>query len=68
MSDETANAYVYSGHLQSNAGATAAAVDMITKACGSGGDTGKIAILRWVSEGNNLKELRDKIKEAAAVE
>ena len=68
MSVETANAYVYRGHLQSNAGATAAAVDMITAACGAGDATHKTQVLNWAVEGDNLKNLRDKIKAAAAEE
>lgn len=68
MSDKTSNAYSSPDLLKYNSGATAAAVDMITKACGSGGDTGKVAILKWVSAGDNLKDLRDKIKAAAAEE
>ena len=66
MSDKTANAYSYNSYLTSNTGATAAAVDMITKACGAGDDTHKTHILEWAADGENLKKLRDSIKEAAA--
>ena len=62
MSNQTPNAYNYSQDLDSNVGATAAAVDIITKACGAGDDTNKISILNWAAEGENLKQLRDKIK------
>ncbi|NLU98940.1 hypothetical protein B6N13_12705 [Marinomonas sp. UCMA 3892] len=68
MSDKTSNAYSNSTGLKSNKGATAAAVDMITAACGAGDDTAKQEILNWAAEGDNLKNLRDKIKEAAAEE
>ncbi|MEP7731461.1 hypothetical protein [Marinomonas primoryensis] len=68
MSDKTSNAYSYRDSLARNKGATAAAVDMLTAACGAGDDTSKIEILNWAVEGDNLKNLRDKIKEAAEVE
>lgn len=66
MSDSISNVYTRPVGLKNNAGATAAAVDMITKACGAGDDTAKQEILNWAAEGDNLKNLRDKIKEAAA--
>lgn len=68
MSDEMSNAYSYYNQLSSNAGATAAAVDMITKACGAGDGTGKLYVLGWAADGENLKKLRDSIKAAAAEE
>ncbi|MEL0623806.1 hypothetical protein V6238_11960 [Marinomonas arenicola] len=68
MSDTTSNAYSSKTSLKSNAGATAAAVDMITTACGAGDDTYKTNILDWAADGENLKKLRDSIKAAAAEE
>jgi hypothetical protein len=68
MSDATPNAYSNNVNLNANSGATAAAVDIITAACGAGDGTGKIHVLNWAAEGNNLKNLRDKIKAAAAEE
>lgn len=65
MSDAISNAYSNSTVLKSNKGATAAAVDMITAACGAGSETSKTAILEWVIYEDNLKNLRDKIKAAA---
>lgn len=66
MSEDKANAYSHYGTLNSNEGATAAAVDIITKACGAGDDTHKPGVLAWAIQGDNLKKLRDKIKEAAS--
>lgn len=68
MSENTANAYSYFASLKTNAGATAAAIDIITKACAGGGERSKELILDWATHGKNLKDLRDKIKEAAAEE
>lgn len=67
MSDKTATSNAYSSKLalKTNAGATAAAVDMITAACGAGDDTHKTTLLEWVVYEDNLKDLRDKIKAAA---
>ncbi|WP_345869459.1 hypothetical protein [Shewanella algae] len=66
MSESKANAYSHYGTLKSNEGATAAAVDIITSACGAGDDTHKIGILAWAIDEDNLKKLRDKIKESAS--
>ena len=65
MSTSIANAYSHNGMLETNKGATAAVVDILTKACGAGDGTHKTAILSWAVEGDNLKALRDKIKECA---
>ena len=65
MSNATPNAYNLPSVLTTNAGATAAAVDIITKACGAGDDTSKIQVLDWAAKGNNLIALRNKIKAAA---
>lgn len=66
MSNDTPNAYSYSQSLDTNEGATAAVVDMLTKACGAGDATNKPALLSWAIDGNNMKTLRDKIKESAS--
>ncbi|SDO15262.1 hypothetical protein [Vreelandella arcis] len=66
MSEGKANAYSHYGMLHLNEGATAAAVDIITSACGAGDDTHKAGILAWAIEEDNLKKLRDKIKESAS--
>ena len=66
MSNDTLNAYNYSGALEQNDVATAAVVDILTKACSAGDDTNKINLLIWASEADNLKTLRDKIKESAS--
>lgn len=65
MSNDTANAYSYFNSLDTNEGATAAAVDMLTKACSAGDSTNKPGLLNWAIDGDNLKTLRDKIKESA---
>lgn len=65
MSNDTANAYSYFNSLETNEGATAAVVDMLTKACSAGDDTNKVNLLDWASDQDNLKNLRDKIKESA---
>ena len=67
MADKTStsNAYSTKTALKTNAGATAAAVDMITAACGAGDDTHKTTLLEWAIYEDNLKNLRDKIKAAA---
>ena len=66
MSNDTANAYSYFNSLDTNEGATAAAVDMLTKACGAGDGTNKPSLLNWAIDGDNIKTLRDKIKESAS--
>ena len=66
MSEGKSNAYSHYGMLDSNKGATAAAVDIVTSACGAGDDTHKTGILAWAIEEDNFKKLRDKIKEAAS--
>jgi hypothetical protein len=68
MSERAPNAYGYRDTLANNKGATAAAVDMITAACGAGDDTNKTQVLEWAAHEDNLKNLRDKIKAAAAEE
>lgn len=65
MSIDMANAYNHYGILDTNEGATAAVVDIITKACSAGDETYKVSILDWAVEGDNLKMLRNKIKESA---
>ncbi|WCN09105.1 hypothetical protein [Marinomonas mediterranea] len=64
MSDKTSNAYTSKTALNTNAGATAAAVDMITTACGAGDETSKTHILEWAADKDNLINLRDSIKAA----
>lgn len=66
MSNSAPNAYNYSQSLDTNEGATAAVVDMLTKACSAGDETHKITLLSWASDGDNIKTLRDKIKESAS--
>lgn len=66
MSEKTSNAYSSFGILERNNGATAAAVEMLTSACSAGDESSKLQILNWAIEGDNLKSLRDKIKEAAS--
>ena len=68
MSNATPNAYNLPSVLTTNAGATAAAVDMITKACGASDDASKIEVLNWAVKGYNIIDLRNKIKAAAAEE
>jgi hypothetical protein len=65
MSDKLSNICSNDHQLQSNSGATATAVDMITKACGAGDETAKMQILNWASDGENLINLRNKIKDSA---
>lgn len=48
-------------------GATAAALELVRAACESGSDTSKLAILEWISKDDNLKNLRDKIMDAAKI-
>ena len=62
----TMNAYNYSNELTTNEGATAAVVDMLTKACCAGDGTNKVSLLVWACDQDNLKTLRDKIKESAS--
>lgn len=52
--------------LASNDGATAAALELIKAACESSGNASGQHPLEWVSADDNLKKLRDKIKECAA--
>jgi hypothetical protein len=47
--------------LTTNNGATEAAIEMINTAC-----TSTAHALEWAIEGDNLKKLRDKIKESAS--
>lgn len=61
MSENSKNVYTHYKALRTKEGATAAAIDMVSKACRAGGETHKEAILEWVSKENNLKTLRDKI-------
>ena len=65
MSNDTENAYSHFQSLDTNEGATAAVVDMLTKACSAGDETQKPSLLTWAIDGDNLKMLRDKIKESA---
>lgn len=61
------NHNVYSAYkvLKENSGATAAAVELVNAACSS--DTTKTTqALDWAIEGDNLRKLRDKIKECAS--
>lgn len=52
--------------LEYNSGATAAALHIVGLACSAGDDTSKVALLKWLVDGNNLELLRDKIKASAA--
>ena len=65
MSESKSNAYSHTQGLSNNSGATAAVVDMLTAACSAGDDTHKTQILNWGLEDDNIKKLRDKIKESA---
>lgn len=65
MSEE-ANAFSHYNVLMTNKGATAAAVDMVTKACNAGDESSKLRTLNWAIEGDNLKKLRDKIRSCAS--
>lgn len=60
------NSYDYQDCLNTNAGATAAAISIIENACASSGESGKVGIIRCVIEEDFIKNLRDKIKEAAS--
>lgn len=51
--------------LEYNSGATAAALDLVGRACTAGDNTSKVGLLKWITEGNNLEVLRDKIKASA---
>jgi len=69
MSEEK-NVYSIKTTLKANSGSTAAALDLIGRIA-SGSDQSsfhKIDVLNWVNEGDNLKILRDKIKECAGNE
>lgn len=68
MSQNTPNSYSYRDTLDTDSGATAAAVDILTKACSAGDESSKIGLLNWIIEGENFKNLRDKIKDAATDE
>lgn len=60
------NCYSAFKALDSNKGATAAAIDIVTSACkGSSGATHTTQVLEWAIDGENFKKLRDKIKECA---
>lgn len=62
----TLNAYNYSNELTKNEGATAAVVELLAKACSAGDGTNKVSLLGWACDQDNLKNLRDKIKESAS--
>jgi len=66
MSDKQANAYTHIDALDTNEGATAAAVDMLTKACASSGEGQKIGLINGIIQHDYIVKLRDKIKEAAS--
>ena len=55
---------MYAG-LNDNKVATAAAVELIKSACSAGDNTHKIDLLVWAASDDNIKKLRDKIKESA---
>lgn len=63
MSDKTANVFSYMASLNTNAGATAAAVELLAKVCSSA--NGATTTLAWASKEDNLIKLRDAIKAAA---
>jgi len=63
------NHNIYSAYqvLKNNSGATAAAVELVNAACRCSSGTSKTTqALDWAVEGDNLRKLRDKIKECAS--
>lgn len=60
------NSYDYQDCLNTNAGATAAAISIIEKACSSSSESGKVGVIRCIIAEDFIKDLRDKIKEAAS--
>lgn len=67
MSDKQANAYTHQDCLRTNEGATAAAVDILTKAASSQETNGSsVGLIRCAIKEDFIKELRDKIKAAAS--
>tara|TARA_Y100000589_G_C26749954_1_gene465347 strand:+ start:218 stop:427 length:210 start_codon:yes stop_codon:yes gene_type:complete len=65
MSESKSTVFSVAHVLTRNSVATAAALDLVAKACTAGDETSKVSLLQWISEGDNLKSLRDKIKESA---
>jgi hypothetical protein len=59
------NVYNMSESLTEDSVATAAAIDLIKSAL-SAGDSNRIAVLKWVCEEGNVKNMRDRIKESAS--
>lgn len=66
MSDNEENAYKNMSYLHTNEGATAAAVEMLTKACSSAGEGQKINLISQIIQQDFIMVLRDKIKAAAS--
>lgn len=67
MSDGQKNAYTHQDSLRTNEGATAAAVDILTKAASSEDPKGSsVGLIRCAVQEDFIKELRDKIKAAAS--
>lgn len=66
MSDNEENAYKNMSYLHTNEGATAAAIDMLTKACSSAGEGQKVNLISQILKQDYIVALRDKIKEAAS--
>jgi hypothetical protein len=60
------SAYGNTDFLKDNDVATAAAVELIKTACGSAATAGGVHALEWATKDDNLKKLRDKIKESAS--
>lgn len=66
MSESIVNAYSVSHTLSTNAGATAAAIEIIASACSAGDESSKVGLLEWVIDGDNFQALADKIKQSAS--
>jgi len=65
LSDSIQNTYNMYAGLNENNVATAAAVELIKSACSAGDGTSKVNLLEWAANGDNIKNLRDRIKESA---
>ena len=61
------DSYTKAQHLHGNDYATAAAIDLIKAACTtSSASSNTVQALKWAVTDDNLKKLRDKIKESAS--
>ncbi len=65
MSNGSLNVFNMSSHLAENDVATAAALDLISKACSAGDDSSKKNLLIWAATEGNIKKLRDAIIDSA---